>query len=267
MLRILAVALVSTSILASPVVCSTWFTGDTESSKLLAGERLDSFREPMYGGGGGFFMGYIQAKFDNLNAELADMDVPQLSEGIYVWGGGGYGTITPRLRIGGMGAGGIRKSGATVSNAAGDTTFIRDFQLSMGYGGVILEYLAIATERFDLSFGAMLGAGGVELQLSQRSGIDSWEEVWENYQTFHGTNNHISSRLTAEFFAYNPYITAKYWLTEWLAIRASGGYFGGTVSQGNWKENGKAELSDSPEVDFSGYTVRVGFHFGYEGAL
>jgi len=268
MLKSLVVVLAVSVVAATAALGSSLAIKHLKTDELLAKEaRIVSFREPTYGGGGGFFMGNVQATFDRLNSEIAKMGIPGLTKGIYLWGGGGYGTVTPRLRIGGMGAGGSKKTGGTVSTAGGDTSYVRDFEVDFGYGGVILEYLVVATERVDVSLGALLGAGGVELQLTQRSGPDSWTEVWKNYQSFQGTNDHITSTLSAEFFAWNPYVTAKIWLTDWLAIKASGGYLGAKVSPGNWKESCKWTLSDSPEVDFSGFNVRVGFHFGYEGAL
>ena len=108
MLRILALTLVSLLILSSPALTETLLSSSFEGSKLYLEEsRLDGFREPTYGGGGHFFMSYMMTDFDVLNKELVSMGIPGLSDGFYLWGGGGYGTITPRLRIGGMGAAGV----------------------------------------------------------------------------------------------------------------------------------------------------------------
>lgn len=206
-----------------------------------------------WGGGGGPFIMQFSPDLGELNQELNSV-VGRFEGSIRMIGGGGFANISRNLRLGGLGAGGSKK---IEENG-------REAELSLGYGGVLAEYVA-PLGRIQLFLGGLIGWGSVELRLSRKNWNMNWEDFWDNFGEDSVSSNDYSGYLTSSFFCYQPYVGLQLALSQWLYLRGSFGYFGANISRGSWKEAG-IKLRDSPPLDISSYRAQVFIVLGWFGS-
>jgi hypothetical protein len=211
---------------------------------------------------GGFTPGLLFADLKPVNDFLVAGKATPLSEnGIFMAGGSGaaYIMLVPNLRVGGVGMSGSQKS--TSLDAA--TGIRRDAQVTVGYGGVTVEYVLPIAERFDFAFGTMLGAGGMDITLRQYNG---GANTWGSEQTFLGTGlgtpgNNVTRTLSGSFFIFIPSVSFEYALLNWMAVRLGGSYVG--MLAPSWKVDGNFDLINVPgEVSGRGFMVNAGLLIG-----
>jgi len=181
---------------------------------------------------GGFTPGMIFPNVKPINDFLlAGGGAPLKDNGVVMLGGGGaaYIMLVPNLRIGGLGMSGSISS-ASLDPASG---IRRDAQLSIGYGGVTIEYVVPISERFDFAFGAMLGKGGIDLTIRKSNGGST---TWLGEQDYLGQGpgvgdlgsppSNVTRILTGSFFVYVPSACFEYAITGWFAVRVGASYVG-----------------------------------------
>ncbi len=193
-------------------------------------------------GFGGPWVGWLDLDLAELNEPLAANGYDAFPDGMLLFGGGGSGGSLSGLRFGGGGGG-------------GDVSTRRDgriARLSVGYGGVWLDYGLVGTERFDLSVGAILGGGAAELELVRGLPQDFEDAI----------ATPITTKMERGFFAAQPMAGLSVGLSPWLSLRVSGGYL---VTFGSgWTVEGQE--FNGPPAPFAGWTVQVGLAFGGRSA-
>jgi hypothetical protein len=211
------------------------------------------------GAGGEFSTGYLFADFDAVNRQVARMGIPRLSEDVFVVGGRGYARLG-HLIIGGAGYAGSSESGGIPDCCA------RSTRLEIGYGGVILG-VAAARPRFEILAGMLLGGGSVEIVRERNSrNVSGWDEAWDDFYK-NGPDSvatdelNITSKVTGEFIALEPFVGVKYRLLPFMAVDLSGTYLRAEIGRGEWKLDGVA-IPDSPKSDIGGWSLRLGLFFG-----
>ena len=211
------------------------------------------------GGGGGFSGGYLFANLDEINSQVRRMGIEELSEDLVVFGGKGYARIGCFI----IGGGGY---GSTVHSSGIPDGCARYAEVEIGYGGVILGF-SHAKKQFELTGGVLLGAGGIAVERRRNSRyVFGWNDAWDVFDTNRpdsvATEDlNVTSRLTADFIAIEPFVTIKYQLLPFMAAEISASYLRARIGYGQWKID-NIKIPDSPKTDIGGPSIRFGLHFG-----
>ncbi len=217
------------------------------------------------GGLFGYVPGWLFVDVKLINAMItANKGAGLKDNGVYLngIGGGAYIMFVENLRVGGMGM-----SGKTSSTALDGFGVRRDVELSVGFGGLTVEYVHQLSERLNLTVGTMLGTGGIDLTLRQSNGSPlSWNGEWTNLGG--GTYNQSGSqvinstrKLTGSYFVYIPSVSLEYGILAWLGVRIGASYVG--MSFPSWQADEKYELLGVPSaVSGRGLMINAGVFVG-----
>ncbi len=166
-----------------------------------------------FGMAGGFTANYVIPQLGGLNDELHHAGLPEFSNGLFTYGGGGYVYVLfiPNLRLGGFGYGGNE----TVNSGN------RSARLSLSGGGFTVEYSFPQIDEFALSLGAIIGGGKLGVDLYENNGIENWSEIWEEFN-FEAENKH--TEISSVYFLIAPTINVEILLNRFVALRIGGGY-------------------------------------------
>ncbi len=212
------------------------------------------------GGAGGFTQNLLFIDLNPINEYLRKSRGSGFDKTpMLLLGGQGYGyiMIVPNLRIGGMGAGGslTSKSIDTVTNTR------RNVELSVGFGGVTIDYTIPIVPRLDASIGVFLGSGSTEIKLTRNSNPNKiWDEVWDNFGTDKKIDDY-TQKLSGSFFIFQPQLNLEYAIWRWLAIRIGIGYNG--MAFGSWTLDDDYDLIGVPDkINGRGFMLNGGIYLG-----
>jgi len=211
------------------------------------------------GGGAEFVMGFAFLNLEEINAQVTTMGIPPLSEDIFLVGGKGYGRIG-NLIIGGAGYGGRTESSGIPDCCA------RFAEFEIAYGGLILG-AAYAAARYELTGGMLFGGGSITVTRRRNSReIASWDEAWDPFRrdgpdSLAAEDLNITSKITGNFIALEPFVGFKYWVLQFMAFDFSASYLRAVIDRGSWELDG-VRIPDSPETNLGGLTLKLGIHFG-----
>ena len=266
-----------------------------------------------FGGGIGYSPMYIS--IDEFPAtdllKNVGLDPTKFNTPFVVHGGEGFAHMTGKWRIGGY-AGIGSSSISTVTNVqlyvdTGDTgwdgetavdydgnfdpTIEAKVTLSLGAGSI--EYVMPIFQDLEISAGAMMGLGRLNLSIDQYAANPKWGEMfnfaygsknWDvnddqtdstltYYYAVDDVGNPISgfnaanapgvmSDLSGTFFNFQPYVAIKWQLLDRVGLRISAGFNKGTIGQGRWKLNSRYLIGDSEEYTLQGVTFRTMLYLG-----
>jgi len=211
------------------------------------------------GGGGGWDWYYLPLNVDVLNTQLETIGLPSFSDRMILSGGGGWGFIGRGIRIGGLGA-----SGSVSSFGIPDTSTNSqiDIQLTLSYGGFLIEKVFHPFNNSEIYIGATLGGGTTSIKFAKSSTKIRWDDIWtDGYSGGNSTFNNHQSEMSSHFFWAMPNIGFRYNIFRWFAIGANVGYFYQHTDEQRWKMENEV-VADVPKIDFSGVVYRVNFYFG-----
>ena len=266
-----------------------------------------------FGGGIGYSPMYISIDEFPATALLknAGLDPTKFNTPFVVHGGEGFAHMTGKWRIGGY-AGIGSSSISTVTNVqlyvdTGETgwdgetavdydgnfdpTIEAKVTLSLGAGSI--EYVMPIFQDLEISAGAMMGLGRLNLSIDQYAANPKWGEMfnfaygsknWDvnddqtdstltYYYAVDDVGNPISgfnaanapgvmSDLSGTFFNFQPYVAIKWQLLDRVGLRISAGFNKGTIGQGRWKLNSRYLIGDSEEYTLQGVTFRTMLYLG-----
>ena len=266
-----------------------------------------------FGGGIGYSPMYIS--IDEFPAtdllKNVGLDPTKFNTPFVVHGGEGFAHMTGKWRIGGY-AGIGSSSISTVTNVqlyvdTGETgwdgetavdydgnfdpTIEAKVTLSLGAGSI--EYVMPIFQDLEISAGAMMGLGRLNLSIDQYAANPKWGEMfnfaygsknWDvnddqtdstltYYYAVDDVGNPISgfnaanapgvmSDLSGTFFNFQPYVAIKWQLLDRVGLRISAGFNKGTIGQGRWKLNSRYLIGDSEEYTLHGVTFRTMLYLG-----
>tara|TARA_B110000438_G_C15792882_1_gene641545 strand:- start:1315 stop:2181 length:867 start_codon:yes stop_codon:yes gene_type:complete len=264
--------------------------------------------EDFLGGGIGYSPMYIKLNGIPGASSLSNfgLDTTKFDDPFVIHGGEGFAHITGRWRLGGYAGMGS----STISSVPTAVIFIDEdgnnkkdpgentqkeydgyygmsirAKFSFMLGAASVEYVMPLLQDLELSTGALLGLGRVNMGIEQKSGSSTWEKVFENAygemneekdtlyygvseNEYDNTNTfsplEIPSFLrdvSATFFNFQPYLAIKWQFLERLGLRISLGFNKGTINAGNWKLNGRF-IEDSPTTSVSGVSFRTMLYLG-----
>lgn len=207
----------------------------------------------IWGGGGGPCIMMLPPELEVLDSKLTRVLVDGFDGNfLFLSGGYGSGSITPNVRIGGLGADGK-------STISGND---RQASLSMGIGGFLAEY-SVPWKRFQFFVGGVMGGGNIRLKISRASDLN-WDEFWHNFTSDSISADNFSGNISAGFFYGEPYLGIQYSVTPWAYIKIDVGYSIIMLGSASWKESGKT-LTGAPDMNLSAPSVRLGVYFGHFG--
>ena len=217
------------------------------------------YRSQRGGGGGQLDIGVAFLDLSDINVQVRQMGIPALSEDVLIMGGKGYGRIGHFI----IGGGGY---GATTESSGIPDCCARYARLDFGYGGLILGATTYG-DRHQFMGGVLLGGGQAKITRRRNSReIMGWDEAWDPFKqdgpdTVPAEDLNITSEITGDFIAIEPFISFKYWMSTHMALDFSASYLRAKISQGQWKLDG-VRIPDSPESNLGGPTLKIGIHFG-----
>ena len=219
-------------------------------------------KAPKVGLFGGYTPAWLNVDVTEVNTFLQGTGAGSLSDGgIFMNGGAGaiYILVVPNLRVGGMGMGG----GISSSQLDPATNIRRDVEMSVGLGGVTVEYVVNIVPRLDVAFGTMIGWGGVDLTLRADSGgSNTWtgESTWfRDWPRGPWTNS--TRTLSGSYFALVPAVNVEYAVLGWLALRVGASYT--AMLFPSWQVDGKYDLLNVPDgVNGNGFMINGGILVG-----
>jgi len=212
-------------------------------------------------GFGGPLVGVFAPALDGVNEFLEDNGYTSLGDLLILSGGGGRGGL-----IGGLSVGGIGWGGSTTSLQEN-----RKATLSIGFGGLALGWVVGGNERSLLTFGAVLGGGGVSLDLREVAPEDFWICPGGELVNRSGISQNFPSGIIVEptpvntcrgFIAVEPYLGMQVQPLGWLGFEVRFGYLFTLFGVGCC---GGAEIL-WPSLDFSGPVVEFAVTFGGIGS-
>jgi hypothetical protein len=266
-----------------------------------------------FGGGIGYSPMYIS--IDEFPAtdllKNLGLDPTKFNTPFVVHGGEGFAHMTGKWRIGGY-AGIGSSSISTITNVQlyvdlaetgynGETAVDYDgnfdptieakITLSLGAGSI--EYVMPIFQDLEISAGAMMGLGRLNLSIDQYAANPKWGEMfnfsygskaWDvnddgtdstltYYYAVTDVGDPISgfnaanapgvmSDLSGTFFNFQPYVAIKWQLLDRVGLRISAGFNKGTIGQGRWKLNSRYLIGDSEEYSLQGVTFRTMLYLG-----
>ncbi len=196
-----------------------------------------------FGGSGYFGFRLMNQDFSTLNAAFASNNLPQISDNILAFGGGGHGYIN-KLIIGGEGFSyelADKNNGTYTTQVRGD------------YGFFSLGYLVYNTK--NLMLAPMLGIGAHTIV------IDINDNTIENFNQLL-SNPKKGTRLKNEQFLFDLGFKADLFLTErkFFAIGLKTGYMFAPI-ESEWTDVNKISI-DGPSLNADGAYAQLHFTFG-----
>ena len=211
----------------------------------------------------GAMPGYLFVDMQPINDYLRAAGAAPVGEnGMFMYGGGGaiYIMLLPNVRIGGMGMSGALSS----SQMSG--LLRKDAEVSVGFGGVTVEYVVSLAPRLDLSAGTMIGGGHIDLTLRvDDGGNKTWFQEWSDFGTGNygtpGQVNNIERELSGSFFVLVPSVNLEYALTGWLGARLGLSYV--AMMAPSWSLDSKYDLIGVPSaISGKGFMINAGLFLG-----
>jgi hypothetical protein len=211
----------------------------------------------------GAMPGYLFADTKPINDYLKGAGAATLSEsGMFMYGGGGaiYIMVLPNVRIGGLGMSG------SLSSSQIDGIYRKDAKVSIGFGGVTVDYVIPLAPRLDLALGTMIGGGGIDITLKlDAGGNKTWLQEWSNFGTgTYGTPGQVNSierLLSGSFFIMIPSANLEYALMGWLGVRLGVSYV--AMMAPSWTLDGTHDLVGVPSaISGKGFMINAGLFLG-----
>lgn len=167
-------------------------------------------------------------------------------------------------------------------------------KFSFTLGAVMLEYVVPVFRDLEVSGGALMGIGRINISIDQHTGEAQWNDMFQNsygvvsngnlYYTLESSYSDEEADsviaalqgttlstingyggmndLSGSFFNFQPYIAIKWQIMDRVGLRLSLGYNQGTIGPGKWYLNDRKQIADSPEASLKGLTIRTMFYFG-----
>lgn len=211
-------------------------------------------------GAGGWDAYMLPLNIDNINSKLSGVvQIDEFDSEMFLNGGGGWGYLSKKLRVGGIGF-----SGAVVSDGQKDDIG-KEVTLRISSGGVTIDRVFHPLNKSEIYVGAMIGGGTASLKFVQWTGPLKWKQLWDDGYSKTDTTGHdfydYKTEIKSHFITLIPTIGVRYNILRWCAIGANVGYFYTMIDNDGWKMGGK-RVNDVPKIDFSNIFYRVNIYFG-----
>jgi len=266
-----------------------------------------------FGGGIGYSPMYINIDKLPATSLLKDvgLDPSEFNNPFVVHAGEGFAHMTGKWRIGGYaGVGSSSISTMTkikfyvddgTPNYNGEATVDYfgsyspniEAKVTLTLGAGSIEYVMPVFQDLEISAGALMGLGRLNLSIEQNSGNPSWEKLFDfaygskawvlnedgsdstltyyyavaniddDEPGFYAANAPgVMSDISGTFFNFQPYVAIKWQLLDRVGLRISAGFNKGTIGQGRWKLNSRNLIADSEAYTLQGVSFRTMLYLG-----
>ena len=197
--------------------------------------------------GGGPELGLFRLDLGDLNRILADSGFPELSNNVFVYGSNGIAGRKVGNRFGGITMRG------TTNNRSGEAKS----ELSVNYKGLLYKRGFYATRDLEISAGALLGTGNMELRLLSDEPGD-----FENIIGDIADSRHNTSTMEKSFIVFNPRVNLAYSIIGPIDISASAGYLFTHDFGSNWEISDR-KISNGPLSNFRAFNLTFKLFIGF----
>ena len=216
-----------------------------------------------FGAAGGVAPAFVFPNVDPINIQLKSLGIPELSKGIFVYGGGGYAyiMIVDNLRFGGIGFTGSQST----SGKLGPALVNNDYEVRQNYsfGGLTVEYTLPFINKVAVSVGAILGMGTQSIDLYQNYGNYDWNTIWPQ-PVYSSLSDHPAthSEIKNNFISLTPTLNLDVPLNRFIAVRIGGGYVL-PISE-SWSVNNDRTINRIPsDLNAKSFFIQTGIYFGF----
>ena len=210
-------------------------------------------------GYGGYMVGLWSIDWSTINAQISeaatDFGVGKFDQILMLNGGGGAANVYNYLFIGGMGFG-----GSSHINGVDSFGVNRDITVAATLGGPIVEANFQPYGKLELILGAGLLFGQASIRVIKDSGTNSWDNIWESFDT-QNSPNYLNTTAATRVTVINPYLSLRYPLMPWFGIDLSLGYNLTLYDPNGWEANG-GPLAGKQELGLSKPFFRISLIFG-----
>eukprot|EP01156_Anaeramoeba_ignava_P014617 Anaeramoba_ignava/a609765_86.p3 GENE.a609765_86~~a609765_86.p3 ORF type:complete len:303 (-),score=46.34 a609765_86:1146-2054(-) len=209
-------------------------------------------------GAGGWDLFYMPIELTEINKQLAKIGVDEFDSELYAHGGGGWGFIGSKWRIGGMGATGkMTTTGAEVNGISNKVDF------EMHFGGFLMERVWHPVNKTEVYFSAVLGRSSIKMDMYKMKDVGNWDDSWTSYNKTDISDEFVSYKTTYKnsYFSAMPAIGFRYNIFRVFGVGAKVGYYYGQTNDNNWEINNDS-ISGVPGMDLSNIFYSVNFYFG-----
>ncbi|MCX7876647.1 MAG: hypothetical protein N2321_10845 [Melioribacteraceae bacterium] len=228
-------------------------------NSIIAQEEEDVGWVSRFGAAGGVSPTFIFTNLDMLNKEIKNFGLPEMSNNLFTFGGGGYVylMIVENLRVGGIGFGGSKSVKGSVFLSGNKLN--REVDYDFGFGGLTLEYSLPFIKGVAVSVGVIFGGGTQVISIYESKGNYNWNNVWPSNSNFAST---VSNEIKNNFFSITPTLNIDLPLTRFVALRIGGGYILNFSDE--WKLNNEQSLFNVPkDLTSNNYFIQTGIYFGF----
>ena len=210
-------------------------------------------------GYGGYMVGLWSIDWSTINAQISeaatDFGMGKFDQTLMLNGGGGAANVYNNLFIGGMVFG-----GSTHINGVDSLGVNRDITVSATLGGPIVEANFQPYGKLEVILGTGLLFGQASIRVIKDSGTNSWDNIWESFDT-QNSPNYLNTTAATRVTVINPYLSLRYPLMPWFGIDLSLGYNLTLYDPNGWEANG-GPLAGKQELGLSKPFFRISLIFG-----
>lgn len=222
-------------------------------------EPLREEKTPYFAIAGGYTGSFFFSNLDDLNSALKTAGFgmsDEFSAPIYLSGVQGFTgiVIVPNMRVGFHSQSGMQK----ISNdiVISDKSYTRQLEYSINMNSLSFDYAITIAKSFAIIPGVSAGWGRLSLESSQAESELDWTKFTP---TPYDLN--FMQRAEASFWLIEPNVNIEFALTNFLMLRANGGY---TMSfMNDWEMNRTATLKNVPDgINGTGFHFQFGVFLG-----
>ncbi len=218
-----------------------------------------------FGAAGGVSPSFVFPKLDALNLKIKSIGLPELSNGMFLFGGGGYAyiMIVDNVRIGGIGLSGTQSTSGHVRVAA----WQNEVKYNYSFGGLTIEYTLPFVKNVALSVGGIIGGGSQSIEVYQNELPYTWSNAWpSDYKIiedpFDLLQSNSASIIKNSFFTLTPTLNLDVPINRFIALRIGGGYVMNFSDK--WKINNDQNITGVPkELSSNNFFIQTGIYFGF----
>ncbi len=232
-------------------------------SRSFAQEGEDVGWVARFGAAGGIAPAFVFPNVDPVNMQLRTMGIPELSNSMFVYGGGGYAyiMIVDNLRLGGIGFSGSQSSAGKLSPQYFQSNF--EVKQNYSFGGLTVEYTLPFVNKVALSVGAVIGLGTQSFDIYNNYSAFDWSNVWgESVIKSTALPPGTHSEIKNNFISITPTLNLDVPLNRFIAVRVGGGYV--LPLHESWSVNNDQNIKSIPsDLKANSFFIQTGIYFGF----
>ncbi|MEW6652574.1 MAG: hypothetical protein AB1394_03790 [Bacteroidota bacterium] len=233
-------------------------------TKSFAQEGEDVGWVSRFGAAGGVSPSYVFPNLEALNLKVKNIGIPELSNGMFLFGGGGYAyiMIIDNVRIGGIGLSGTQSTNGRVSYPEFFSAD-REVKFNYGFGGLTVEYTLPFVKNVALSIGGIIGGGSQSIEIFENKNRYAWDLTWPVTPAMFSTfEPGVSTEIKNSFFTFTPTLNLDVPINRFIALRIGTGYV--MNFSDDWKINNDQKILGVPkDLSSNNFFVQTGIYFGF----